>query len=128
LATPSHLVVVHRTVDSEGDVSLRAVGRLLWFILDAGKFPNIGPDASLDAVQQPLATGEALTQALTGKSLLYGEGTMGGPYRFRPNADGTTAFWRGREPTEFDTGTWSIRDGKFCREWKKIQPRQMCLS
>src|SRR5262249_931474 len=87
-----HLIVVHRAVHSEGEVSLRAIGRPLWLILDAGRFPNIGPDASLEAVQQPLASGEALSQALTGKSLLYGEGTMGGPYRFRLNADGTTIF------------------------------------
>ena len=126
---PAHdLVVVHRAVHSEGGPSLRAVGRLLWLILDAGKFSNIGADATLEAAQHPLATGEALTQALTGKTLVYGDGATGGPYRFRLNTDGSTALLIGREPTEFDTGTWSIRDGKFCREWRKIEPRQMCLS
>jgi CubicO group peptidase (beta-lactamase class C family) len=126
---PAHdLVVVHRAVHSEGGPNLRAVGRLLWLIFDAGKFPNIGPDATLEAAQLPLATGEALTKALPGKTLVYGDDAMGGPYRFRLNTDGTTALLLGREPNEFDTGTWSIRDGKFCREWKKIEPRQMCLS
>ena len=127
---PVHdLIVVHRGPHSEGgSANLRTVGRLLWLILDAAKFPDIGPDATLEAAQHPLATGEALTKALTGKTLVYGDGTMGGPYRFRLNTDGSTAFLIGRETSEFDTGTWSIRENKFCREWKKIEPRQMCLS
>ena len=126
---PAHdLVVVHRAVHAEAGVSLRAVGQLLWLILDAGKFPNIGPDASLEAAQHPIATGDALTQALTGKTLLYGESAHAGPYRFRLNADGSTVFLRGREATEFDTGTWGIREGKFCREWRKMEPRQTCSS
>jgi hypothetical protein len=54
-------------------------------------------------VQYPLATGEALTQALIGKTLVYGDSATGGPYRFRLNADGNTVFLRGRELTEFDT-------------------------
>jgi len=126
---PVHdLIVVHRGPHIEGGLTnLRTVARLLWLILDAGTFPDIGPDASLQAAQS-VATGEALTQALTGKTLLYGDDTTGGPYRFRINTDGSTALLLGHESTEFDTGTWSIRDGKFCREWKKIEPRQMCVS
>jgi fermentation-respiration switch protein FrsA (DUF1100 family) len=50
---PAHdLIVVHRGPHVEGGLAnLRTVGRLLWLILDAGKFPDIGPDASLDAAQ-----------------------------------------------------------------------------
>jgi hypothetical protein len=65
---------------------------------------------------------------LTGKTLLYGEATTTGPYRIRLNGDGTAAFLRGREPVEADTGTWSIREDEFCREWTKLEPRQRCLA
>jgi hypothetical protein len=44
-----------------------------------------------------------------------------------PFADGNAASLRGREPTEFDPGTWSICENKFC-VWKKIEPRQTCLA
>ena len=46
----------------------------------------------------------------------------------RLHADGTAIALRGNEPTEFDRGTWSIREDKFCREWKKIEPHQMCMA
>jgi hypothetical protein len=35
------------------------------------------------------------------------------------NADGSAAVFRGREPTEFDTGSWRIDGGRLCRAWKK---------
>jgi hypothetical protein len=108
--------------------NFRTVGRLLWLILDAGNFPDIGPDASLEAAQGIRADGDALSRMLTGKTLLYGDAAPGGPYRVRLNTDGTAAVLRGKEPTEFDTGTWTIRNNKFCREWKKIEPRQMCMA
>jgi hypothetical protein len=63
-----------------------------------------------------------------GKTLLYGEATTTGPYRIRLNVDGSGAFLRGRERVEVDTGTWSIREHQFCREWKKLEPRQRCLA
>jgi CubicO group peptidase (beta-lactamase class C family) len=127
---PAHdLIVVHRGPHVEGGLAnLRTVGRLLWLILDAGKFPNIGPDASLEAAQGMRADSNALSRMLAGKTLLYGDAVRGGPYRVRLNADGTAAALRGSEPTEFDTGTWSIREDKFCREWKKTEPRQMCMA
>jgi CubicO group peptidase (beta-lactamase class C family) len=127
---PVHdLVVVHRGPHIEGGLAnLRTIGRLLWLILDAGKFPEIGPDASLEAARGMRVGGEVLSRTLTGKTLLYGEAATAGPYRVRLNADGTAAFLRGREPTEGDTGTWSIRDDKYCREWKTIEPRQMCMA
>ena len=37
-------------------------------------------------------------------------------------------FCEASEPTELDTGSWSIREGQLCREWKKIEPRQMCFT
>ena len=123
------LIVVHRGPHIEGGLAnFRTVGRLLWLIFDAGKFPDIGPDASLEAAQGMRADGGALSRILTGKTLLYGDVVPGGPYRVRLNADGTAAALRGKEPTEFDTGTWSIRENRFCREWKKIEPRQMCMT
>ena len=127
---PVHdLIVVHRGPHSEGgSANLRTVGRLLWLILDAAKFPDIGPDASLEAAQGMRADGDALSRMLTGKTLLYGDVAPGGPYRVRLNADGTAAALRGKEPAEFDTGTWRIHENKFCREWKKTEPRQMCMA
>jgi len=127
---PVHdLIVVHRGPHIEGGLAnLRTVGRLLWLILDAGKFPDIGPDASLEAARGIRADGDALSRMLTGKTLLYGEADARGPTRMRLNADGTAAVLRGNEPTELDTGTWSIRENEFCREWKKLEPRQMCMA
>jgi CubicO group peptidase (beta-lactamase class C family) len=126
---PVHdLVVVHRGPHIEGGLAnLRTVARLLWLILDAGKFPDIGPDASLEAAQGTRADGDVLSRMLTGKTLLYGDAAASGPYRMRLNADGTAAVLLGNEPIEFDRGTWSIRENEFCREWKKIEPRQMCM-
>jgi hypothetical protein len=105
------LVVVHRGPHPEGGLAnFRTVGRLLWLILDAGKFPDIGPDASLEAAQGMQADGDGLSRMLTGKTLLHGDAVPGGPYRVRLNADGTAAVLRGKERTEFDTGTWNVRE------------------
>jgi hypothetical protein len=112
----------------EQGVTLRQIGRLLWLVLDAGKFPDIGPDASLEAAQYPRIPGETLTRMLAGKTLLYGDTAMHGPYRLRLNADGSAVVLRGSEPAERDTGSWSIRDNQLCREWKKIEPRQACFA
>lgn len=97
-------------------------------MFDAGGFPDIGPDASVEAAQTPRTNGEALSRMLAGKTLFYGETAIQGPYRIRLNADGSAVVLRGREPIEFDTGSWNIREDKFCRDWKKIEPRQMCLT
>ena len=127
---PVHdLVVVHRGPHIDGGLAnLRTVGRLLWLILDAGQFQDIGPDGSLEAARGIRADGDALSRMLTGKTLLYGEADARGPTRMRLNADGTAAVLRGNEPTELDTGTWRIRENEFCREWKKLEPRQMCMA
>jgi len=74
------------------------------------------------------ASGDVLSRMLMGKTLLYGEATTTGPYRIRLNLDGSAEFLRGRERVEADTGTWSIREDQFCREWKKLEPRQRCLA
>jgi hypothetical protein len=73
-------------------------------------------------------SGDVLSRMLTGKTLLYGEADPRGPTRIRLNADGTASVLRGKEPIELDTGTWSIRENEFCREWKKLEPRQMCMA
>jgi hypothetical protein len=101
---PAHdLIVVHRGPHVEGGLAnLRTVGRLLWLILDAGKFPDIGPDASLDAAQGMRAYGDTLSRMLAGKTLLYGDAAPGRPYRVRLNANGRAAALRGSEPTEFE--------------------------
>jgi hypothetical protein len=123
------LIVIHSGPHIEdGLANLRTIGRLLWLILDAGKFPDIGPDASLEAAQSIRADGDQLSRMLTGKTLLFGDAAARGPYRVRLYADGTAAVLLGNEQTEFDRGTWSIRENEFCREWKKIEPRQMCMA
>jgi hypothetical protein len=65
---------------------------------------------------------------LPGKTLLYGEAAPPGPHRIRIGADGRFAYLRGRQPTEVDTGSWSILGDEFCRDWKKIKPSPMCLA
>jgi CubicO group peptidase (beta-lactamase class C family) len=113
------LVVVRRGPHVDGGANFREIGRLLWLLLDAGHFRDIGPDASIEAAQAPLASGEALQRMLPGKTLLYGAAADQGPYRLRFNADGSAVLLRGREPTEFDTGSWRIDGGQLCRTWKK---------
>jgi CubicO group peptidase (beta-lactamase class C family) len=122
------LVVVHSAPHPNGGVDLRTVGRLLWLLLDAGRFPDIGPDASLEAAPGVRADGDVLSRLLTGKTLLLGEATATVPCRIRLNADGSTAFLRGREPVEVDAGTWSIRGDELCLEWRKLEPRRHCLA
>jgi len=122
------LVVVHRGPHPDGGADLRTVGRLLWLILDAGKFPDIGPDASLEATQGVRASGEVLSRILTGKTVVHGDAAVSGPYRLRLNVDGSLVLLRGRLLVVVDTGTWSIREDQFCREWKKLEPRRMCAA
>lgn len=122
------LIVVHRGVHSDRGPNLRQIGRLLWLVLDAGNFPDIGPDASIASAQHPRVLGDALSGMLAGKTLLYGDAAMHGPFRVRLNTDGSAAVLRGNEPVELDTGSWSIREDRLCRDWKKIEPRQLCFA
>ncbi len=114
------LVVVRRGRHVEGGAGYTEIGRLLWLLLDAGGFRDIGPDASIDAAGIAPATGETLQRILPGKTLIYGETASQGPYRIRLNADGSAVVLRGRELTELDTGSWSVREGQLCRAWKKL--------
>ena len=114
------LVVVRRGPHVDGGASYREIGRLLWLLLDAGGFRDIGPDASIGAAWIAPATDETLLRILPGKTLVYGETASRGPYRIRLNADGSAVVLRGREPTELDTGSWSVREGELCRAWKKL--------
>ena len=125
---PSYdLVIVHRAPHHHEAPSHRAIGRLLWLILDAGSLPDIGPDASIEAAQHSRIHGEALQRTLAGKTLLYGAKAMGGPYRIRLGSDGSATLLEGREATA-DTGTWSIQKDEFCREWTRIEPHHMCFA
>src|ERR1700741_4340377 len=72
------LVVVHRH-DEEHGPNLRQMGRLLWLVLDAGHFPDIGPDATIAAAKGKPLDGGALKQLVTGKTLRYGDGAASGP-------------------------------------------------
>jgi CubicO group peptidase (beta-lactamase class C family) len=117
---PRHdLVVIRRGLHAARGPTYRELGRLLWLVLDAGHFPDIGPDASIEAAQAPRADDETLLRILPGKTLLYGETADQGPYRMRLNADGGAVLLRGRELTEFDAGSWRTDGGQLCRAWKK---------
>jgi CubicO group peptidase (beta-lactamase class C family) len=55
------LAVVHRAPHLGGGGNLREIGRLLWLLLDARPFPDIGPDASIEAARHARANGETLS-------------------------------------------------------------------
>ena len=122
------LVVVHRAVHRDGGPSFREIARLLWLLFDAGRFPGLGPDASIEAARYARTNGEALSRMLPGKTLIYGDAAIRGPYRIRLNVDGSAAVLQGREPGELDTGSWHVQGDQFCREWTKIEPRKMCFA
>jgi CubicO group peptidase (beta-lactamase class C family) len=123
------LVVVHRAAHVPGGgPSFREIGRLLWLLFDAGRFPDIGPDVSIEAARHARTNGEALSRLLPGKTLLYGDAAVRGPYRIRLNVDGSATLLEGREMTERDSGSWSVEQDQFCRAWKKIEPRRMCFA
>jgi CubicO group peptidase (beta-lactamase class C family) len=121
------LLVVHRaTRYQDGGPSLREFGRLLWLVLDAGHFPDIGPDASIAATQGTRLDAAAIKQLLPGKTLLYGEGANGGPFRIRLDPDGNAAALKGRDPEQYDTGSWRVDGDRLCREWQKTRPPRLC--
>jgi CubicO group peptidase (beta-lactamase class C family) len=122
------LVVVHRAPHLPGGPNLREIGRLLWLLFDARPFCDIGPDASIEAARYSRANGETLSRILPGKTLLFGDAAMHGPYRIRLNPDGSAVVLRGREPTELDTGFWQVQGDQFCRKWNKIEPHHMCFA
>ena len=121
------LVVVHRTILGSSKAGLRELGRLLWLVLDAGHFPDIGPDATIEAAQGTHLDEASLGQLLPGKTLLLGEDAIGGPYRVRLNADGTAAALKGREPVQYDAGSWRIKEGRFCSDWQTTR-QHLCLT
>lgn len=123
------LVIVHRAARfQDGGPSMREFGRLLWLLLDAGHFSDIGPDATIAAAEGTRPSGDALKQLLAGKTLRFGDDASGGPYRIRLNSDGSAAALRGVEPVQFDAGTWYVEDDRLCREWNKTVPLHACWS
>lgn len=123
------LAVVHRAPHiADGGPSLREFGRLLWLVLDAAHLPDIGPDASIEMAHGTHLDGATLKQVLPGKTLIVGEDTLEGPYHIRLNADGNAAALKGREPVQYDSGTWSVEGDRFCRQWEKTRPHRQCLT
>jgi len=57
-------------------------------VLDAGHFPDIGPDATIAATKNKPLDGDALKQLVDGKTLRYGDGAVTGPYRIKLEVDG----------------------------------------
>jgi hypothetical protein len=123
---PAHdLVVVHRA-PHQSDIDLRPVARLLWLALDAGHFPDIGPDASIAAAHGERLSGDALKTRLSGKTLRFGDGAEIGPIMIQLNADGSAAALRGAQPAQFDTGTWRVDGDSLCRDLQKTMPLRAC--
>jgi CubicO group peptidase (beta-lactamase class C family) len=122
------MIVVRRGVHRDESPNPRVIGRLLWLALDAGGFPDIGPEATIEATQAPRVNGEMLSRILPGKTLHYGETAREGPYRIRLNTDGNAVVFRRPEQVQLDTGSWSVNEDQFCREWKMIEPRRMCFA
>jgi hypothetical protein len=118
------LVVVGR----DGDPSLREIGRLLWLVLDAAGLPDIGRDASIEAARGTREDGAALTQLFPGKTLFFGDTATGGPFRMRLDHDGSAVLLKGPEDMPSDSGTWSIDDNKFCRDWQKTSQKYLKFS
>ena len=106
----------------------RKVGRLLWLMLDAGGFSDIGPDASIEAARGKPEDGAALSRLLAGKTLVYGDAAIGGPFRARLGHDGTIAVFKAGGRAAFDTGTWRVPDDKYCRDRHKSTPRHACYA
>jgi CubicO group peptidase (beta-lactamase class C family) len=65
------LAFVHRANSEK--LSLRDLGRLMWLVLDAGHFPDIGPDASIATAHGTRLDADALKEFLPDKTLFYGE-------------------------------------------------------
>lgn len=125
---PSYdLVIVHRAAHRiDAGPGLREIGRLLWLVLDAGHFPEIGPDASIAAAHGDRPAGDELKQMLSGKTLRFGDGAENGPLRIQLNSDGSAAALRGAESAQFDTGSWHVEDDRLCRDWQKTTPLHAC--
>jgi CubicO group peptidase (beta-lactamase class C family) len=123
------LVVVIRNANCrETGPSLREIGRLLWLVLDAGGFLDIGPDASIEAASGTREDGDALNRLLSGKTLVFGSTEAGSPFRLRLDSDGSVARFKGASTTAEDTGTWNITGDQFCRDWQKTTPLHACFA
>ena len=119
------LVVIHRA-PRQNDADLRPIGRLLWLVLAAGHFSDIGPDASIGAAPGDRLAGDALKELLAGKTLRFGDGAENGPIRIQLNGDGSAAALRGAAPAQFDSGSWRVEDDRLCRDWQKTIPLHAC--
>jgi CubicO group peptidase (beta-lactamase class C family) len=122
------LVVVNRAPHEAEGPGLREIGRLLWLVLDAGGFHDIGPDASIEAARGTREDAAALGRLLSGKTLVFGSAADGGPFRMRLDRDGSATFFKGTDAAAYDTGTWKITGDTFCRDWQKITPSHACLA
>ena len=111
-----------------GSYDPRPIGRLLWLVLDAGGFQDIGPDASIEAASGKSEDGATLPSLLSGKTLVYGDTAIGGPFRMRLGHEGAMTLFKGESTAGFDTGTWEVADNKFCRNWITTNPQHACLA
>ncbi len=102
------LVVVHRHDEDHGP-NLRQMGRLLWLVLDAGHFPDIGPDATIAAAKGKPLDGGVLKQLVAGKTLRIGDGAANGLYRLKLDNDGSATAQRGPDRVQYEFGKMARR-------------------
>lgn len=95
-------------------------------LLDAGGFHDIGPDASIDAARGKPEDGAALSCLLSGKTLVYGDAAIGGPFRVQLGRDRTKALFKGESTVAYHTGAWDVTDNRYCRDLPKISPHHAC--
>jgi CubicO group peptidase (beta-lactamase class C family) len=123
---PMDLVVVYRIDrDKVGyrETTLHELGRLLWLVLAAAHQPDVGPDTSLAAARGERLDGAALTARLSGATLLAPATPDSLALHARFGADGTFVTWQDDMSKPINTGTWTIRDGKYCGEIAHDIPR-----
>ncbi len=111
------IVVVHRVdrdISGYHEVSLRELGRLLWLVLAAAHQPDIGPDTSMAAAHGTQLDDDTLRATLSGATL-EAQGTADSTgFRWHLAPDGIFTVSEGTPTATIVSGTWTIKDGKFC--------------
>ena len=123
---PEHDIVIVHTVNMAREkwpyIDDFQIGRLLWLMLSAAGVKDIGPDTA-PAARKTVLEGDALRDALAGKTLRFADVAVDGPYFMRLEAGGTASLRKGPDRRLTFTGKWWIEGEKLCRGWDKDLPR-----
>lgn len=119
------LVVVHRVNSDAGmSVSEDTIGTLLWLILDAAGEKDIGPPVVLERATGSRLSGEAIGQALRGKTLSAWQSQMQIKLSF-DLAQGVTLELVGLQRV---AGTWWTDGEHYCQDLGKEYGRPECCT